>query len=131
MLRLKANPLTRYKSLLVTLAVCQAVTGGVMYAMPELFVLRLDFRADQVAEIERNVRWVILLLALFTFIVLKIEAVRHKRWLHFALGATWLAFVVISIIEVSFGYVELSNLFWFLSGAFCLSHILLATSLKD
>ncbi|TQV83633.1 hypothetical protein [Denitrobaculum tricleocarpae] len=123
--------MTRYKSLLVTLAVCQAVTGGVMYAMPELFVLRLDFRADQVVEIERNVRWVILLLALFTFLILKMETPRQKRWTHLALGALWLAVVVISIIEVNFGYVELSNLFWFLSGAFCLSHTLLATSLKN
>ena len=131
MLQLKTLLLRRYKSLLVALLVGQAVFACLMLGLPDLLVLRLDFHADHVAEIQRKIGVAVLLLSVFTYIILKIEAEWHRSWAHLALGLIWFAFILISVIEVGFGYLELSGLFWGLCGVFGLSHLLLAGTVNN
>ena len=130
MRQLKSSLLLRYKNLLAALMLGQAVFACLMLGIPDLLVLRLDFHADHVAEIQRKIGGAVLLLSVFTYIILKIEAQRHKSLAHLALGLIWLAFILISSIEVGFGYLELSGFFWSLCGSFGLSHLVLAFTVK-
>lgn len=130
MLQLETSLLSRYKSLLIALLLGQVVFGCLMLSLPDLLVLRLDFHADHVSEIQRKIGGAVLLLSVFTYIILKIQRQRHKSWAHLALCLIWFGFILISIIEVGFGYLELSRLFWTLCGIFGLSHLVLAFTVK-
>ena len=131
MLELKNSLTAHHRGLVAALAVFSALPGCGLLWMPELMVVRLYFQAHEVAAIQRGAAGALLFLSFFTLVILRLETARQKHRAHLVFGLVWFGFLLISLIESNFGYLELSGLFWVLGGAAGLSHLLLAISVKN
>ena len=116
MLELKSRLTARHRGLVAALAVLSALPGSALLLMPELMVVRLDFQAHEVAAIQRGAAGALLFLSFFTLVILRLETARQKHRAHLVFGLVWVGFLLISLLETNFGYLELSSLFWVLGG---------------